>query len=188
MISKGTLSLTALAAGVALGAAAQTRTTAPDAQNRSIVTAEAPRAAVNNKSAEDVEFLVEAMRTGLAEAKLGELAAERGSDPRVRELGMRAQRDHSQQVAEIARLLEPLNVTIPEEPSAEAQLRHAALARLSGEEFDAAFLETIIESHTEAIEQYGAQTHANPDQTLEDFANKNLTMLREHLAAAEALR
>jgi len=40
----------------------------------------------------------------------------------------------------------------------------------------------------EAIEQYGAQTHANPDRMLADFASKGLSMLREHLETAESLR
>ena len=46
----------------------------------------------------------------------------------------------------------------------------------------------MIWTHTEAIEKYGAQTHANPDRALHDFAQRSLPMLREHLAAAEALR
>jgi putative membrane protein len=64
----------------------------------------------------------------------------------------------------------------------------AALMRLSGEEFDAAFVQAAIWAHTEAIEKYGAQTHANPDRALHEFASRSLPMLREHLAAAEALR
>ena len=62
------------------------------------------------------------------------------------------------------------------------------LERLSGQEFDAAFIEMMIAAHTEAIEKYGAQTHANPDRALADFASKSLSMLREHLAAAQSLR
>jgi putative membrane protein len=176
-------------AAFALGTSAQTRSVAPAPQNQAIVTAEASAVpAGENKNAEDIEFLVAARRTGLAEIEMGELAAERGHDARVREYGARLKADHTQQVAEIERLLKPLNVTIPEEPSANAQLHHAALARLSGEEFDAKFVETMIASHMEAIEKYGAQTHANPDRALADFASKSLVTLREHLAIAESLR
>ncbi len=189
MAQKTTLSISALAMGLALGAAAQTRDPAPTAPNRSIVTAEAPRApAAENKNAEDLEFLTEALRTGLAEVQMGELAAQRGNDPRVRAYGAKLKTDHAAQAAEIEALLKPLNVAIPAEPSSEAQVHHAALARLSGEEFDSRFVEMMIASHTEAIEKYGAQTHANPDRALHDFAAKALPMLREHLAEAESLR
>ena len=181
------LALSAVAMTLALGAAAQTRESAPE--NRSIVVAEAARSAqTDNKNAEDIEFLVEAMRTSLAEVDVGMLAAERGVDPRVREYGTKLAQDHRAQAAKIKQLLEPLDVTVPEEPSADAQLHRAALGRLSGQEFDGAFVEMMIASHTEAIEQYGAQTHANPDRSLHDFAQRSLPMLREHLRIAESLR
>jgi putative membrane protein len=183
------LSIAIATAALALAAQAQTRDAAPTPPSRGIVTAEASsRTPPNNKSAEDVEFLVDALRTGLAEVQLGALAEQRSSDPRVRDYGAKLARDHSTQVAEIERMLKPLNVTLPVEPSTEAQAHHASLARLTGEEFDAAFLEMMVASHAEAIEAYGAQTHANPDRMLSDFASKSLPMLREHLATAESLR
>ena len=186
MRPKTTLSISALAMGLASARPHRRATPRPPAPNRSIVTAEAPRApAAENKNAEDLEFLTEALRTGLAEVQMGELAAERGHDPRVRAYGAKLKTDHAEQAAEIEKLLKPLNVAIPAEPSSEAQVHHAALARLSGEEFDSRFVEMMIASHTEAIEKYGAQTHANPDRTLHDFAAKALPMLREHLAEAD---
>jgi putative membrane protein len=185
---KTTLPAATLGVALTLGAAAQTRESTPVPQDR-IVTAEATRTNPgNNKNAEDVEFLLDALRTSLAEVRLGELATQRSADMRVRELGAAIRDDHSAQAAELRRLLEPLAVTIPEEPSAEAQLHHAALARLSGKEFDAAYLDAMIASHRQALEEYGAQTHANPDRALGEFASKSVTMLREHLATAEALR
>jgi putative membrane protein len=190
---KATLSIAALTAALAAGATAQTRSTAPEAQNRSIVTAEAPQqaareAARGNKNASHIEFLVEALRASLAEVRMGELATQQSYDARLRDYGTKLKSDHTPHASEIERLLEPLGVTIPTEPSAEALAQHAALARLSGEEFDAAFIQAMIWTHTESIEKYGAQTHANPDRSLHDFATKSLPMLREHLAAAEALR
>jgi putative membrane protein len=186
---KFTLTIAASTAALALGAGAQTRSTAPAPQNQPIVTAEASAVpAGDKKNAEDIEFLTNARRTGLAEIEIGALAAERGHDARVRDYGAKLVADHTQQVEEIEALLKPLNVNIPEEPSAEAQLHHAALARLAGEDFDSKFVETMIASHAEAIEKYGAQTHANPDRALADFASKSLVTLREHLAIAESLR
>jgi putative membrane protein len=181
------VSIVVLTAAIAPQATAQTRTLPPEPPNEGIVTAEAPQAR-GNKNAAHVEFLAEALRTSLAEARMGELAAQQSYDPRVREYGMKLASDHTAHAGEIERLLEPLGVAVPTEPSAEGISQHAALARLSGEEFDAAFVQMMIWTHTEAIEKYGAQTHANPDRSVHDFASKSLPMLREHLAAAESLR
>jgi putative membrane protein len=181
-----TLSIAALTMGLALGAAAQPRVSEPE--NRSIAVAEAPQPARANQNPAQAEFLVEALRTSLAEAHLGELATQQSYDARVRDYGARLRSDHTAHATEIERLLEPLGVTIPTEPSAEALSQQATLERLTGKEFDAAFVQLMIWSHTEAIEKYGAQTHANPNRALHDFAAASLPMLREHLAAAEALR
>ena len=181
------LSIAAFAGALAFCAAGQARDPAPDEPR--IVTSEAPRPAVtDNKNPEDIEFLTDALRTSLAEVQIGALATQRSDDTRVREYGAKLKSHHTQQAAEIKRLLGPVGVTIPAEPSAEAQSHHAALARLSGRKFDNAFVEMMIASHKEAIEQYGAQTHANPDRALADFASKSLPTLREHLATAESLR
>jgi putative membrane protein len=174
-----------LATGLAAGAAAQTRSSTPEAQNDSIVVAEAAR---GNRSTQQTDFLLEALRTSLAEARMGELAAQQSYRQPVRDYGAKLRSDHTQHATEIERLLEPLGVTIPTEPSAEAISQLAALKRLTGEEFDAAFIQMAIWTHTEAVEKYGAQTHANPDRALHDFAERSLPMLREHLATAEALR
>jgi putative membrane protein len=180
-----TLSITTFAALFALDAAAQSRNSAAEPQDQGIVTAETPRA---NRGGQQVEFLLEALRTSLAEVRMGELAAQHSYDQKVREYGTKLKTDHTAHAAEIERMLEPLGVTIPTEPPAEALSQLAALERLSGEELDAAFVQMMIWTHTEAIEKYGAQTHANPDRSLHDFATRSLPMLREHLAAAEALR
>jgi putative membrane protein len=181
-----TLSLAALTISLALAATSQPRVSEPE--NRSIAVAEAPQASRGPQNPAKAEFLVEALRSSLAEARLGELATQQSYDARVRDYGARLRSDHTAHATEIEQLLEPLGVTIPTEPSAEALSQQAALERLAGKEFDAAFVQQMIWSHTEAIEKYGAQTHANPDRALHEFAAASLPMLREHLAAAEALR
>jgi putative membrane protein len=181
------LSIALLMAGVAAGSAAQIPGRAPD--DPSIVTAEAPRVApADNASARNSEFLLKALRASLAELRMAELAAQQSYDQKVRDYGTKLKSDHTAHAGEIERLLEPLDVTIPTEPSAEALGQLAALTRLSGEEFDAAFVQMMVWTHTDAIERYGAQTHANPDRSLHDFATRSLPMLREHLALAESLR
>jgi putative membrane protein len=189
MSTHNILSIAVAAAGIATVAAAQAPTrSAPEAEN-SVVTAEAPAAvARTNTNAAQVEFLVEALRSSLGEIRMGELATRQSYDQRVRDYGAKLRTDHTAHATEIERLLEPLGVTIPTEPSAETLTNMAALGRLSGQEFDAAFVQQMVWAHTEAVEKYGAQTHANPDRSLHDFASKSLPMLREHLAEAEALR
>ena len=177
--------IAALAAALTLGAASQPRDAAPGQQDPSTVTAQANRGSRNTRQ---IEFLSDALRTSLANVRMGELAAQQSADQRVRDYGTKLKRDFTTQVTEIERLLAPLGVPIPTEPSAGAQAHLAALARLSGKEFDMAFVQQLIWTHTDAVESYGGQTQANPDRSVHDFAAASLPMLREHLARAEALR
>ena len=183
------ISTAALAAAFTLGALAQTRSSTPEPQNRSVVTPEAAQdAARTTRSTQQTDFLLEALRSSLAEARAGELAAQQSYDQRVRDYGMRLRDDHTAHASEIERLLKPGGVALPSEPSGESLSHLAALTKLTGKEFDAAFVQLMIWTHTEAIEKYGAQTHANPDRSLHDFAQRSLPMLREHLRIAESLR
>jgi putative membrane protein len=180
------LAIAALTVSFAIGAPAQI----PGPSDQRIVTAEAPprTTPADAAASRSTEFLLDALRTSLAEARMGKLATQQSYDVKVRDYGKKLENDHTAHAGDIERLLEPRSVTIPTEPSAEALSQIAALTRLSGEQFDSAFIQMTIWTHTDAIERYGAQTHANPDRSLHDFAMKSLPMLREHLAQAEALR
>jgi len=177
-------SIAALAAALTVYCIAQPRSAAPEQHSQSIVTAEANRGITNTRQ---IEFLLGALRASLADVRMGELAAQQSYDQRVRDYGARLKSDFTAHATDIERLLEPLDVPIPTEPSAEVLSRLAALTRLTGKEFDMAFVQQMIWAHTDAIESYGAQTQANPDRSVHDFAAASLPMLRDHLAKAEAL-
>lgn len=185
---------------IALGAAAAAAVFTASAQptprslggvteSENAVSAESPNAAgaPQTTDSDDVEFLVEALHTGMAEAQMGQLAQQRGTAA-VKEFGKKLEADHTRAVQEIKGLLGTRNVTAPGEPTVEAAAHAAALTKLSGSEFDAAFLPLMVTSHEEAIEKYGAQTHANPNKQLSEFAAKTLPTLREHLAKARSLQ
>jgi putative membrane protein len=142
-------------------------------------------------TAEDVDdsnFLMEALQTDLAEIKMGELAAQRGTSMGVKEYGEKLQADHSKALQDTSALAKELGVTIPTEPTEEAQEHHAAISKLSGAEFDAAFVSQMIMGHEKAIAKFTEQTHANPNKEIAALATKRLPTLREHLAIAESLQ
>lgn len=169
------------ASAVALTAAAQVRESQPSSTSTPV----SPQTqAVHG---EDAKFLLDALRSSKAEVQMGELAQQRSHNGAVQQFGEKLQADHAKAADEIETLLEPLNMNVPTEPSAEQQNHHAALAKLSGEEFDRAFVRLMVASHREAIAKYEAQTHANPNKQLAELATKQLPALRQHLATAESL-
>lgn len=141
-------------------------------------------------SAEDVadaRFLQNAIQTDIAEVKLGELALQRSNDDAVRELAHRLQADHSASMQEAAALAKSLGIMAPAAPTEAAQQHYAALTKLSGQEFDVAFVSHMVEGHRAAVAAFGEQIRANPSHATASFAMKSLPTLREHLAIAESL-
>ena len=137
---------------------------------------------------EEAEFLLDALRSSKAEMQMGELAQQRSKNAAVQQFGEKLRADHAKAADEIETLLEPLNMSVPAEPSTEQESHHAALAKLSGEEFDRAFVPLMVAAHREAIAKYEAQTHANPNKQVSDLATQQLPALRAHLATAESLQ
>ena len=149
--------------------------------------AAAAAVAVRAADGDDSAFLQEAIRTDIAEVKMSELALQRSRDEGVREFAHRLQTDHSTSMQEATALAKTQGTTPPSQPSAEAQEQYAALSKLSGQEFDAAFVNHMVAGHREAVGKFGEQTHANPNAAIADFATKALPKLKEHLATAESL-
>jgi putative membrane protein len=141
--------------------------------------------------AEDSKFLQDAIQTDIAEVKLGELALQRSNDDGVRDFAHRLQTDHSGSMQQAAALAKDLGTRIPSAPSDEAQQHYASLAKLSGREFDAAFVNHMVAGHREALAKFGEQTQANPNAApnaaIAELAAKTLPTLKEHLAMAETL-
>ena len=174
--------LTLGASAIAFSAAAQNRQSPPPSTSTPV----SPQTQV--VQGEGAEFLLDALRSSKAEVEMGELAQQRSKNAAVQQFGQKLQADHAKAASEIENLLEPLNMSVPAEPSTEEQSHHAALAKLSGEEFDRAFVPLMVAAHREAIAKYEAQTHANPNKQLADLATKQLPALRAHLATAESLQ
>ena len=101
---------------------------------------------------------MDALRASLANVRMGDLATQQSNDQRIRDYGTKLKGDFSTHTAEIQQLLMSLDVPSPTQLSTEAISHLAALTRLSGEEFDMAFVQQMIWTHTDAIERYGAQT------------------------------
>jgi putative membrane protein len=163
---------------VALGAAAQERRSPAPAPT-------SPQ--TQTVQGADAEFLVDALRSHRLEAQLGELALQRSAAAELREFGRTLQADHAQAADEIELLLEPLNMSVPTEPSAEQHRHYSALANLSGKEFDRAFVPLMVAAHRDAIAHYEAQTRAHGEQQVAELVAKHLPVLRAHLATAESL-
>jgi putative membrane protein len=135
----------------------------------------------------DAAFVKEAIQDNLAEVQVGQLAAQRTQSDAVRMFGEALRRDHADALQRTRKIAEAMKVDAPTQPSADARRKYAALTRLSGRDFDAAFVRQMVRDHEAAIARYRAHTHSEDDEVASYIAD-SLPKLQDHLTMAHALQ
>lgn len=110
----------------------------------------APSGCGTNVSHQDARFLKAAHQSNLAEIQTGQLAVSRSKTAAVRDLGMMFVTDHTPLDADLVKVAAKLGVTLPSRPNAEQRAFAAKLDKLSGAEFDKAWLKGQIKGHRKA--------------------------------------
>src|SRR5436190_20657258 len=80
----------------------------------------------------DSHFAMEAAEGGMAEVELGQLAADKASNAKVKEFGQRMVTDHGKAGEEFKTLAASKNITLPTELNAKHKALKDRLSKLSG--------------------------------------------------------
>ena len=131
-------------------------------------------------------FMKKAIQGNLAEIKEGRLAQRKGATEGVRHLGAVLVEDHSMANEKALAAASSMGVTPPAAPNARQTMAYEHLARLSGKQFDTAFVKSEVKDHRKTILQYRKQAKA-PNSPASTYASASLPVLHKHLRMAEAL-
>jgi putative membrane protein len=132
----------------------------------------------------DQQFISLAAMGGLAEVELGRLATQRAGRGSVQQFGERMIIDHGAMNAELAQLAQRKSMRVPITLDAEHQQVRDRLARLSGHDFDRAYMQQMLSDHTKDIAHFEHQAQRGIDPDLKAFAAGALPVLRDHLEMA----
>ncbi len=125
-------------------------------------------------------FLKEAAQGGMTEVTLGQMAAEKGQNEAVKNFGLRMVKDHGQANEELKNLAKSEGVTIPSDMGSEGKELQQRLQKLSGAEFDQAYMQEMLKDHKKDIEAFNQQAQNGNDPEVKNWAAKTLPTLREH--------
>jgi len=131
-------------------------------------------------------FIKEAGAGGMAEVKLGNLAIERASSDDVKNFAKRMVDDHTKINNDLQKVAQKKNVTLPTELNAKDQALYDRLSKLSGKEFDRAYMEAMLTDHRADVAAFQRETKSG-DADVRDFATRSLPTLEQHLASAEQI-
>lgn len=139
----------------------------------------------NKKQENDAQFMVDATAISLEEIKLGELA-KRSNIKEVRDLGKMMVEAHTKALKEARDLAKTKQISVPDSVTTATIDFYNTLNGKSGNDFNKAYCDRLVEGHKEAIGKFEKETADSRDQDIKEWAANKLPELRKHLDAVFA--
>jgi putative membrane protein len=135
----------------------------------------------------DTMFATKAAQGGMAEVKLGQLAADKASDPDVKAFGQRMVDDHTKANDSLKSVTAAENMTLPTDINAKDQAMYDKLSQMSGADFDKAYVKDMVKDHEEDIKEFRKEADHGKDPQLKQFASTTLPVLQSHLDSIKSI-
>jgi putative membrane protein len=105
----------------------------------------------------------------------------------VKSFGKRMMKDHQQASEQLESIADKLGVTLPNKVNAKDQATKARLEKLSGNDFDQAYMRDMVKDHTKDVAEFqkASSSASNPD--VKSFAEETLPTLQSHLKEARQI-
>jgi putative membrane protein len=132
----------------------------------------------------DNQFVATAAAGSLAEVKFGKLALEKASDPTVKAFARRMADDHAKTGEQLKEVARSLNITLPSELNSADRAQYDQLSKLSGPEFDYAYMQMMLEDHEKDVAEFKQEAASGKNPAIKNFAAQTLPTLEDHLRQA----
>jgi putative membrane protein len=136
--------------------------------------------------AADRTFAEEAAAGGAAEVEGGKVAAQRAGHEKVKQFGTRMVQDHSKAGDELKQIAAGKGLQLPTTPDAHNQEMLAKMEKLSGTDFDRAYMDHMVKDHKKDVAAFEKEASSGKDPEIKAFAARTLPTLKEHLQMAES--
>jgi putative membrane protein len=147
----------------------------------------AKRAAASQLAKADEGFVHRAAQGGMMKAQLGEVGAEKASARSIKEIGASIVKEHNKANQELQALATKRGVVLEKDLSPKHRETVDRVAKLTGEEFDKAFVSEMISSHKKGVSAFEKAGASAKDADLKAFIEKTLPVLKLHLQKLETL-
>ena len=136
----------------------------------------------------DSAFAMKAAQGGVAEVQLGQLAAQRASNPDVKAFGQHMVDDHSKANDNLKSIAQSENMTLPASLNGKDQAEYTKLQALSGADFDREYVKFMVKDHEEDVKEFQKEASRGKDPRIKDFAQQTLPTLQEHLSRIQSIQ
>ena len=137
--------------------------------------------------ASDAKFLKDAADGGMAEVELGQLAVQKAASPQVKQFAQRMVEDHGKANDQVHELALQKSIRLPKRPSSKNAAAKAQLEKLSGDQFDQAYMADMVADHKKDVADFQRESSAAHDPAVKTFATQILPTLQDHLKQAQSI-
>ena len=106
----------------------------------------------------DNSFVRQAAQANYAEVQLGKLAEEKGTNQLVKDFGQRMVTDHSKANDELKPIAAKDDVALPNKMDLKDQALYNRLSKLSGGQFDRAYIHAMVRDHQSDIAEFRGES------------------------------
>lgn len=135
----------------------------------------------------DHTFAMKAAEGSMAEIQFGQLAQQKASSDAVKQFGQRMVNDHTKASSELKDIAGRKNLTLPADMSAADKAEYDRLSKLSGKDFDRAYVQYMMRDHHKDMTEFDRQSKNGRDQELKDFASRTLPTIQDHYNQAQQI-
>lgn len=139
-------------------------------------------------SAGDAKILKDIAMADMAEVAGGKLAQSKGQSSEVKAFGQQMIDDHTANLNEVKTLADARGVTLPAEPDAKHKAMAAKLEKMSGADFDKAYMKQAgVQDHKTVHAKLMADAKKAKDPELKALVEKTEPVVAQHLKSAEQM-
>ena len=136
----------------------------------------------------DAAFAMKAAQGGVAEVQMGQLAAQKASNPDVKAFGQQMVDDHTKANDKLKAVAQGENMTLPESLDAKHQAEYTKLQGLSGASFDREYVKHMVKDHEEDVKEFQKEADTGKDPQIKSFAAETLPILQQHLSKIQSIQ
>ena len=95
--------------------------------------------------------------------------------------------DHGKANDQLKQIASSKGVDLPSEPSPKNKATKDRLSKLSGQQFDKAYMTDMLQDHKKDVAAFQRESTSGRDQDVKSFATQTLPTLQDHLKDAQSI-
>ncbi|MGI2904218.1 DUF4142 domain-containing protein [Tolypothrix sp. VBCCA 56010] len=135
----------------------------------------------------DTEFITKAAQSDMTEIQTSQLALQKSKNKSVRDYAQMMIKHHTESSKELKPIAQSKNVTLPTTIGPENTALLTSLKKVSGSQFDQAYMQGQVQAHTKTDAEYQKYLNQGQDPQLKAFASKIEPVVAQHLQMAQKM-